>query len=49
MRVGASSRGESVPHVLVAVLQSEPAWSRLPQQLYPRLKLLLERIAPRPQ
>jgi serine/threonine-protein kinase len=36
-------RGESVPHILAAVLQSEPEWTRLPKNLHPRLKLLLER------
>jgi Tol biopolymer transport system component len=35
--------GESVPHVLAAVLQTEPNWSRLPRNLNPRLKALLER------
>ena len=35
--------GESVPHVLAAVLQTEPDWNRLPKNLHPRLKLLLER------
>ncbi len=35
--------GESVPHVLAAILQTEPDWRRLPQNLHPRLKLLLER------
>jgi Tol biopolymer transport system component len=35
--------GESVPHVLAAVLQTEPDWSRLPKNLHPRLKFLLER------
>jgi Tol biopolymer transport system component len=35
--------GESVPHVLAAVLQREPDWNRLPKNLHPRLKLLLER------
>jgi len=35
--------GESVPHVLAAVLQTEPNWSRLPRKLHPRLKSLLER------
>jgi Tol biopolymer transport system component/predicted Ser/Thr protein kinase len=35
--------GESVPHVLAAVLQTEPDWNRLPKHLHPRLKLLLER------
>jgi len=35
--------GESMPHILAAVLQTEPDWSRLPKRLHPRLKLLLER------
>ena len=35
--------GESVPHILASVLQSEPDWSRLPKNLHPRLKMLLER------
>jgi serine/threonine-protein kinase len=35
--------GESVPHILAAVLQTGPDWSRLPRNLHPRLKLLLER------
>jgi Tol biopolymer transport system component/predicted Ser/Thr protein kinase len=35
--------GESVPHILAAVLQTEPDWNRLPKNLHPRLKLLLER------
>jgi Tol biopolymer transport system component len=35
--------GESVPHVLAAVLQTEPDWNRLPKNLHPRLKTLLER------
>jgi serine/threonine protein kinase len=35
--------GESVPHILAAVLQTEPDWARLPKHLHPRLKLLLER------
>jgi eukaryotic-like serine/threonine-protein kinase len=35
--------GESVPHVLADVLRTEPDWSRLPKNLHPRLKLLLER------
>ena len=34
--------GESVPHILAAVLQTEPDWKRLPKDLHPRLKLLLE-------
>jgi serine/threonine protein kinase len=35
--------GESVPHILADVLKTEPDWSRLPKDLHPRLKLLLER------
>jgi Tol biopolymer transport system component len=35
--------GESVPHILADVLRSEPDWSRLPKNLHPRLRLLLER------
>jgi Tol biopolymer transport system component len=35
--------GESVPHILAAVLQTEPDWQRLPKYLHPRLRLLLER------
>jgi len=35
--------GESVPHILADVLRSEPDWSRLPKNLHPRLKVLLER------
>jgi serine/threonine-protein kinase len=35
--------GESVPHILADVLKTEPDWSRLPKDLHPRLRLLLER------
>jgi Tol biopolymer transport system component len=35
--------GESVPHILAAVLQTEPDWGRLPKNLHPRLRLMLER------
>jgi serine/threonine-protein kinase len=35
--------GESVQHVLAEVLKTEPDWTRLPKNLHPRLKLLLER------
>jgi Tol biopolymer transport system component len=35
--------GESVPHILADVLKTEPDWNRLPQNLHPRLKLMLER------
>jgi Tol biopolymer transport system component len=42
--------GESVPHILAAVLQTEPDWNRLPQNANPRLKLLLERcLAKKPR
>jgi Tol biopolymer transport system component len=42
--------GESVPHILAAVLQTEPDWKRLPQRVHPRLKLLLERcLAKKPR
>jgi Tol biopolymer transport system component len=35
--------GESVPHVLAAVLQTNPDWSRLPKNLHPRIRQMLER------
>jgi len=35
--------GESVPQILADVLRSEPDWSRLPKNLHPRLRVLLER------
>ncbi len=35
--------GESVPHILADVLRTEPDWNRLPKNLHPRLRLLLER------
>jgi serine/threonine-protein kinase len=35
--------GESVPHILADVLRTEPYWNRLPKNLHPRLRLLLER------
>jgi Tol biopolymer transport system component/predicted Ser/Thr protein kinase len=35
--------GESVPHILAEVLRSEPDWTRLPKNLHPRLRVLLER------
>jgi Tol biopolymer transport system component len=35
--------GESVPHILADVLRTEPDWKRLPRNLHPRLRLLLER------
>ena len=34
--------GESVPHVLADVLKSEPDWSRLPKNLHPSVRRLLE-------
>jgi serine/threonine-protein kinase len=36
-------KGESVPHVLADVLKTEPDWSRLPRNLHPRIRQLLER------
>jgi serine/threonine protein kinase len=42
--------GESVPHILADVLRSEPNWNRLPKNLHPRVKLLLERcLAKKPR
>jgi eukaryotic-like serine/threonine-protein kinase len=42
--------GESVPHILAAVLQTEPDWKRLPQRVHPRVRLLLERcLAKKPR
>ena len=35
--------GESVPHVLADVLRTEPNWDRLPKNLHPRVKALLDR------
>lgn len=35
--------GESVPHILADVLRTSPDWSRLPKNLHPRVRLLLER------
>jgi serine/threonine-protein kinase len=35
--------GESVPHILADVLKTEPDWSKLPKNLHPRVKLVLER------
>jgi serine/threonine-protein kinase len=35
--------GETVPHILAAVLQTQPDWGRLPKRLDARLKRLLER------
>lgn len=36
-------RGESVPHILADVLKTEPDWDRLPANLHPRIRQLLER------
>jgi serine/threonine-protein kinase len=36
-------RGESVPHILADVLKTEPDWTRLPKNLHPRIRQLLER------
>jgi serine/threonine-protein kinase len=36
-------KGESVPHILAAVLQLEPAWNPLPTNLHPRVRQVLER------
>jgi len=35
--------GETVSDILAAVLRAEPEWQRLPSDLHPRLRLLLER------
>jgi serine/threonine protein kinase len=35
--------GESTSEILASVLKSEPEWNRLPQNLHPRIRLLLER------
>ena len=35
--------GETVSHILAAVLKTEPEWTSLPSNLHPRLRLLLER------
>ena len=35
--------GGSVPDVLASVLKTDPDWASLPQNLHPRLRLLLER------
>ena len=35
--------GKTVAHVLADVLRAEPEWNRLPPNLHPRLRLLLER------
>ena len=34
--------GESVPHVLADVLKTNPCWNRLPKNVHPRLRFLLE-------
>jgi Tol biopolymer transport system component len=36
-------RGETVPHILADVLKTEPDWNRLPRNLHPRIRQLLER------
>jgi serine/threonine-protein kinase len=36
-------KGESVPHILADVLKTEPDWNRLPKNLHPRVRQLLER------
>ena len=42
--------GESVPHILADVLKTEPDWNRLPENLHPRVRLLLERcLAKKPR
>jgi Tol biopolymer transport system component len=42
--------GESVPHILADVLRTEPDWNRLPKDVHPRLRLLLERcLAKKPR
>jgi len=35
--------GESVPHILADVLRTEPDWNRLPKNIDPRIKTLLDR------
>jgi eukaryotic-like serine/threonine-protein kinase len=35
--------GETVSEILAAVLKSEPEWNRLPPNLHPRIRLVLER------
>jgi serine/threonine-protein kinase len=35
--------GKTVSHILADVLRSDPDWSRLPPNLHPRLRMLLER------
>ncbi len=39
----ATFEGRSVSDVLASVLKSEPEWNRLPPNLHPRIRLLLER------
>jgi serine/threonine protein kinase len=39
----ATFEGRTVSDVLASVIKSEPAWSRLPPNLHPRIRLLLER------
>jgi Tol biopolymer transport system component len=42
--------GESVPHILAAVLQTAPDWGRLPKDLNPRIRQMLERcLAKKPR
>jgi serine/threonine protein kinase len=36
-------KGETVSETLASVLKSEPEWNRLPPNLHPRIRLLLER------
>ena len=35
--------GRTVSDVLASVIKSEPTWNRLPPNLHPRIRLLLER------
>ena len=43
-------KGESVPHILADVLKTEPDWTKLPTNLHPRLRLMLERcLAKKPR
>jgi serine/threonine protein kinase/Tol biopolymer transport system component len=43
-------KGESVPHILADILKTEPDWNKLPKNLHPRLKLMLERcLAKKPR
>jgi serine/threonine-protein kinase len=42
--------GESVPHILAEVLKTEPDWKRLPKNLHPLVRHMLERcLAKRPR